>query len=422
MSKVTAFPLFLLLLFSLAPAVGTGQSALAKADRWYKEKAYARAIPLYEAALREKFRVAPAQKLARAYRLTNAWEKAEALLDTLVTREKVSEDIWLIYAEALLSNGQYQEAREWFLRYAEAAPRDTLIRARAEACLHLEGIPPVFGDIRYAPLPFNSAADDHAAVPWREGLIFTSDRDGGRRLFRERSAWTGRHYLRLYYTQPLSDSTWSAPEAWSGRINALNLHAGYAVFAPDSQTVYFTRNSAEPNEQDWYPLQLFQAPRTGEDRWGKAEVLPFSLPIYNMMHPAISPEGHLLAFASDRPGGQGGLDIWICQREGEGWSRPRNAGPVINTSGHEGFPFLAAGGRLYFASRGHPGFGGFDLFESHSADGLSWSPPRNLGRPLNSPLDDITFYLLPDGSGGYFSSTRDGGDDDLYRWWRTVSE
>lgn len=410
----------LILLFSLGPWWGNVAAQKAdgrKADKWYREKAYFKAIPLYEQGLREQFRAAPAQKLAQAYRLTNQWEKAVALLDTAVATGKVKEDMWFLYAESLMANGRYEEARNWFLRHAASNPGDSLSLKRAEACLIVGDIPPFFGTVRYQPIPVNVPdADDHAAVPWNGGLVFTSDRSPGVRLLQEKSAWTGRHFLHLFFTRPLTDSTWTEPEPWSGRLNAQNLHAGYAFFSRDSQTVWFTRNASSPNDRGLYPLQLFTARQTGDDRWTRPEPVSFANEGYNMMHPAVSPDGQVFVFASDRGGGEGGLDLWMCRRQGDDWSRPFNPGIPLNTAAHDAFPFFDRQGRLFFASRGHAGFGGYDLFVALPDGKDGWQPPRNLGRPLNSPMDDITFYLDPGGGWGYFSSTRDGGDDDLYYW------
>ena len=405
----------------ITPLLASGQSKdIRKANKLYQVRAYHEAIPLYESALSKDFRIGTAQRLAECYRLTNRWKSAEALLDSLVLMDRVREEMWFLYGEALMSNGRYNSAREWFLRYAAAVPEDSLALQRAEACLIIEQIPPLFGTVDYRALPINSSGDDHAAIPTAEGLLFTSDRSPGARFLKEKSAWTGRDYLGLWISQPIGDSLWSEPEPYSGRLNALNSHVGYAVFTADSSRIYFTRNAPESNKRGLYPLQIYTAEHAGVGRWSRPELVSFANPEMNMMHPALSPDGRLLVYASDRGRGKGGLDLWLVVRQGETWSRPQLFPDPINTSGNEGFPFFAADGRLFFASQGHPGFGGYDLFMTQRTSDGSWTPPRNLGPPLNSPLDDITFTLLAAGNGGYFSSTRDGQDDDLYQWWLTT--
>lgn len=397
----------------------TAQSKdLRKADKWYKDRYFMKAIPVYESALREKFRVGIAQKLASCYRFTNHWIKAEALLDSLVLEDKVGSDMLFLYGEALMTNGRYDQAYTWFEKYGRLEPEDSLVQQRMLSCRIIDQIPPFFDRFDYRKLSFNSEGDDHAAIPWGEGIVFTSDRARGTKLMKEKSNWTGRDFLQLYYVRQSADTLWDIPELWSGRLNALNNNVGYAIPAPDSSGLYFTRNIPEPNERGLQTLQIYFAEANGSDRWSRPELVDFANPSFNYMHPAISPDGKTMVFTSDRSGGSGGLDLWMANLRNGRWSRPENMGAILNTPAHEAFPYFGSDGRLFFASKGHPGFGGYDLFVSQQDASGIWLPPVNMGRPINSPLDDITFYRSADGNWGYFSSTRDGGDDDLYYWWR----
>ena len=119
-------------------------------------------------------------------------------------------------------------------------------------------------------------------------------------------------------------------------------------------------------------------------------------------------------FISDSKKGNGGTDIYVSYRTKKGWGRPQNLGPNINTSANEGFPFMHSDGRLFFCSKGHVGYGGFDIFFSKQDENGNWSTPVNLGRPINSSFDDITIFLNEDGQSGLFTSSREGGDDDIY--------
>ena len=136
-------------------------------------------------------------------------------------------------------------------------------------------------------------------------------------------------------------------------------------------------------------------------------------------HAFATNDGKTLIFASDRPGGLGGLDLYICHKNKDGsWSDPVNMGPEINTPFNEERPFLVDDGKqLFFSSQGHYNMGGFDLFKSHLLQNGNWSRPENLGYPLNTPDDEIFFMPLNDGSGGYISIHREGkgfGKEDIY--------
>lgn len=139
---------------------------------------------------------------------------------------------------------------------------------------------------------------------------------------------------------------------------------------------------------------------------------------YYQNHAFLSKDGKTLYFTSEGRGGVGGIDIWKAEKSSDGsWSKPENLGTPVNTEYDEDAPFLSDDGQtLYFASKGHPGFGNFDIYMSRLVDG-KWSTPVNLGRPINSPAHDI--FMVTDSAGkiGYFSSSRVGGkgDMDIYK-------
>lgn len=129
---------------------------------------------------------------------------------------------------------------------------------------------------------------------------------------------------------------------------------------------------------------------------------------------SISPEGDLLVFASNRKGGFGGTDIYLCRRIGNKWSEPQNAGPSINTPYDEDFPNIAPDGKsLYFSSKGHTSMGGYDIFKSNFEEDNSFSKPRNIGYPINTTDDDMNFRISRNGKYGYIATAKPGGQGDL---------
>src|SRR5690606_30884883 len=133
------------------------------------------------------------------------------------------------------------------------------------------------------------------------------------------------------------------------------------------------------------------------------------------MHPSLSPDGMKLFFSSNMPGGYGGRDIYMSEKQGDTWSKPVNLGPEINSEKDEAFPFFHESGVLFFASEGHSGYGGLDLFMLDLST-RTWGKVINLGKPFNTPQDDFGMIVNTEGTSGYFSSNRDGGmgKDDIY--------
>ena len=162
-------------------------------------------------------------------------------------------------------------------------------------------------------------------------------------------------------------------------------------------------------------MQLFTASKGNAGRWKSVKQLAICRPNYNYMHPCISQDGQTLFFTTDSPSGEGGTDIYYSVKRKDGkWSKPRNMGPNINTTMNEGFPFLHADGKLYFCSKGHVGYGGYDIFMTEKDEAGQWKKAINIGKPFNSSHDDVSFYLQSDKSNGFFTSSREGGDDDIY--------
>lgn len=129
--------------------------------------------------------------------------------------------------------------------------------------------------------------------------------------------------------------------------------------------------------------------------------------------PSLSSDGRVLFFASDRPGGYGGSDIWYSTRKSDGsWNDPVNMGATINTAKNERSPFLHTDSKtLYFSSNGHDGLGGQDIFYSKMNDKKQWIEPKNIGYPINTENDEVDFFVSLDGKTGYFSSNNYGDKD-----------
>ena len=200
----------------------------------------------------------------------------------------------------------------------------------------------------------------------------------------------------------------------AGRIFQTRYHDGPLVHAAQSGDFYITRNNPHQSTSKGVNgknhLQLKILKYIGADYYNQQD-FPYNSDHFSTMHPAISLKEDLLIFASDAPNGYGGTDLYYCSKTTAGWSKPKNMGEVINTKGNEQFPFLDANGHLYFSSDGHPGKGKLDIFLAKFNEHDGWHV-ENMPYPINSTADDIGFIIA--GRSGYLSSNR-MGTDDIYR-------
>lgn len=407
-----------------APASLVAQSkTVDKANELYKNSQFADAAVLYRQALTDmesngkqsRNATLLKSKLAFCYRMNNKMDKAEELYAEVVKDETAKPDTYYYYGEALMSNGKYAEAKKWFTDYQKLEPTDEKTVLMLRACEYAPLIEPYFQYVDIQDFPYNSDADDNAPIATSKGLLFSSDRpQGGIKILKEKSGWTGRDYLNLYISEKKPDGSFAEPTQYSSKLSEVNKHTGNASLTADASEIFFTRNDNVLNKQNTYSLQIYSAKSGNTERWKDVEKLPFCSSNQIFMHPAVSPDGKLLYFASNRAGGFGGTDLWVSERKDGEWGKPENLGPAVNTTANEGFPFVALDGKLFFCSKGHPGFGSFDIFVTYKDENGAWQPATNLGKPINSPLDDISIFVSNDQKNGYFTSSRSGGDDDIY--------
>jgi outer membrane protein OmpA-like peptidoglycan-associated protein len=246
-------------------------------------------------------------------------------------------------------------------------------------------IRPVGGDI-------NSSRDDFGPVVLGDGktLYFTSNREGRQNIY---SAIAGYQ-------------DWEQVQKLGAPVNT-SFNDGSPSITPDGHWMVFTSCGRAENMGE---CDLYIAEYTG-GTWRNVRNLGANVnsPFWDSQ-PTISSDGLMIIFASDRPGGQGGTDLWMTTRShGGDWRPAVNLGAVINTVGDELAPSLAADNQtLYFSSDQHPGIGGLDVYMSKSA-ATGWSAPKHMGVPINSADDDYFCGLFLNRDDMYFASTRSGG-------------
>lgn len=268
-------------------------------------------------------------------------------------------------------------------------------------------------DITLTPVTsLNSPQDDFGlAMPLDTTLaFFTTNRSGS----------PGLHSI---YWARRASATWGRPEPAVAINNSES--NGVPSLAPNGETMYFAGCDYGFGDCDLYEVE------SGVRGSVPPETVPWMVPrnmglsvngSYWDSQPCVAADGSIMAFASDRPGGFGGRDIWLCLRNQDGsWSRPINAGAQVNTVYDEVTPFITPDRRtLFFASNGHPGMGGFDLFLAEldpETDIDPLLPALNLGQPINSTADDIALTVSSGGTQTFIASNRSGGlgGYDIYR-------
>jgi outer membrane protein OmpA-like peptidoglycan-associated protein len=258
------------------------------------------------------------------------------------------------------------------------------------------------------PVDLMPMGQDYAPVLVDSSVVMCSlrERDG---LVSYRDATTGDPFSDLYLFN-WDGFRASAPHMLSEALTS-PLNDGPASFCMKGTTICFTRNQSsakgKANKNDDRLGLFFSANISG--KWSVPVPFDYNSSAYNMMHPAFSPDGLHLYFASDMPGTSGGTDIYRSDLEGEGWSIPMNIGNTVNTAANELFPSIAANGNLYFSSNRPEGLGKLDILQA-TPNGDQWNAPTRLPEPLNSIGNDMGYTSFATDRSGFFGSDRDGSD------------
>jgi outer membrane protein OmpA-like peptidoglycan-associated protein len=391
------------------------------ADDYYKQYSYHKAIPMYEQLLPGSAnKYAIYEKLADSYSKTGDSKNAERCFDFLANSPSVKPEYLLHYAESLARNGKYDKAAIWYRKYSEAEPGDNRGKEFSEVCSNIRSLFRDSSSYIVTKVPFDSDNSDFSPSYFGKEIVFVSSRKKPSFI---RSVYnrTNSSFLDLFVVSP--DGNDARP--FSKDINT-KYHEGPAVFTKNLDTIIFTRNNFFNNQfrkssEGVNKLKLFQAVWNNiEKRWTNIIPMPFNSDQYSVGHPALSPDGKTLYFASDMPGSSGGTDIYLSHlltgADGnKSWSEPANLGASINSRGNEMFPFIDNEGNLWFASDGIAGLGGLDIFVARK-DKDGFKKPENPGFPVNTRFDDFGYITHKSGKDGYMSSDRNNkaGDDDIF--------
>jgi len=395
-------------------------SRVKKATKLYKYLGYKASIDMYS-NLNKKGRLTKSHMnmIADSYRLNGDSENAEYWYAMFV--KETQKDIKILYyAQALLSNNKCEEAIKWFNVYASNNKEDAKKINFIDSCDELSNFQT--RDINLINVrALNSESLDFSPVPYKNGVVFTSSRGVKKRITKHWDLWTNDNFTDLFFAEKDENGFFTAPVALKGNSNR-KFHDGVATFNQGGTVMYFSRNDETgKNANDVVNLKLYSSTITNAEVWGNKKELPFNSHEFSNCHPTLSLDGTHLYFSSDRPGGFGGMDIWVAVMDNGKWMEPVNLGNTVNSSENELFPQIGEDNVLYFASNGHDGFGGLDVYAVRKADNIdetSWEKRTNIGKPFNSNKDDFGFNMDANHQNGFITTNRSGGlgKDDIYNW------
>jgi len=355
-------------------------------------------------------------KLADCYLQLKEYRNAELFYKKAVELGKVDAETHYNYATVLKNNNHYNEALEEFNKYLQQYPNDGKAKNAVKYCKEIkawQSLPKEYEAVNLTEI--NTDKSEFSPVIYDSKLVFVSEQNPDIVNY-EQYDFNGKPYLNVFFTELKNEIPAAGKKTFSKKVNS-NYHDGPVCFNKEQTVLYLTRvNYVERKSKDFVNRAKVFVSEKGGKSWGKVKPFTYNSDDYSVAHPSISEDGNYLFFSSDMPGGFGGMDIWVCKKGKEGWEKPTNLGPDINTSGNEEFPFVRKDGMVFLASDGLPGFGGLDIFSCKQIAG-KWILNRNEGLGINSFADDFGIYFI-DEHKGYVSSNRDGsvGSDDIYKF------
>ena len=388
-----------------------------RANAYYRINDYSRAIDEYRAVLQaDPSETTALARLADSYRRTNQLDKAATTYRQLLQLNGIPTLHQLRYGLTLMGLARYAEARQVFEQYrstdeSTASAYIASIKIAEDAA----NTPSIY---RVNREYVNTDAADFGATFYKDKVVFAS----GRKDIKRKSAIESKQPtdLHLYITGLDKNGFLQQPTYLRSELHDRDgRQEGPVAYSGNGRWVAFTVNQYRPGVRhmlfDEGKLDLFIAQVGPSGDWDEAVAFPFNGSAFSTGFPFLNQDGSLLYFASNRPGGKGGMDLYVSQRTGNTWTAPRNLGSMINSPGNEVSPFVD-GTDLLFASDYHPGLGGMDVFRA-VMDGNSVTGLYNLGTGVNSSFDDYGFVYNHTLDVGYVSSNRSGsqGAADLYR-------
>ena len=382
---------------------------LKKAQSFYLQNAFSRAIPQYQKVLQKgDTSVNVMVRLADAYYYALRTDSAQNYYEAAVVDTTIGAQVMYRYIEVLRSVGNNQKASYMMGRFAKMFPTDERAISYVKQMSNTQH---PFKDrhVELQNLALNTPYSDYGGFEFGKGMVFVSNRQSSKNS----EDWTGNSYATLFQT------------AKKDKVKAFPLHTEKnfiddgCIISNNGKELYVTRcevtNRGVFNGKKIFSTLKIYRYKKRRGNWIDKTLLAINSDLYNIAHPAVDAKGEYLYFVSDMPNGYGKSDIYRCKIVPNGkLGSPENLGADINTAARETYISIGKDNRLYFASDGYWGHGGLDIY---TVD-LNQKKPQvvNMGAPINSAGDDFGLHFSQTGV-GYLSSNRKGGigGDDIYK-------
>lgn len=397
------------------------EGKISSAEKLFNKYAYIDAIKTYERVAEKGYKSTELfEKLGDANYFNADFSNAvKWYTELFALNVEVPSEYYYRYAQSLKAVGNYNKADLMMDNFLQKSDKQIRSKLYTDNKDYLEDIKRNSGRYSIKATTINSNYLDYGASFYGDKLVFTSTRDTGGVFTKRVNPWTNQSFTALYVSSVKGDSL-SKPVKFSKYINSI-YHQATPFFTKDGKTMYFTRNNisngkVKKDNTGRVLFKIYRAVWEG-DKWVNITELPFNSDQYSVAHPALSQDEKTLYFASDMPGSIGESDIYkVAINENGSFGKPENLGTGVNTEGRETFPFILGNNQLFYASDGHPGLGGLDIFTSVAEDDKSFKNSINVGEPINSSYDDFSYIVDKQTGKGYFTSNRIGGKgyDDIY--------
>jgi len=366
-----------------------------------------------------------AYKLANAYRVNRDYISAQEWYDKAIKFNPDNGLAYYYYGLMLKTNGNCDKAKEQFAKFKKQGGRSPQsVELKKQMKADIIGCDSAIAftkqlnkvTITHLDTTINKIHVEHSPVMLDTNtLLYSSIRTDKKVYTVESQEDTAVGAFKKFYTAKKENGKWTFGGEYDGALNKEGYNNTNAAFSADGKRIYFTR--CKKNSSNKMICAIYLTSKQDDGSWSEPAPLDNTINSskYTTTQPTTSIESikqnEVIYFVSDRPGGRGGLDIWyvIYDFKKKAYGQPKNAGSKINTAGDEITPYYEADNRtLYFSSNGWPGLGGLDVFKA-KGEMKQFTPPENIGAPVNSTTDDIYYTVGKNKDEGFFVSNRKGG-------------